>query len=75
MSGQGVHAYRNGDRHEGQFEAGVPSGKGTRYFSTGGRFEGLFSERGAFAEGFMIESDGTRTASTLREGVFRIAGN
>ncbi len=75
MSGQGVHAYRNGDRHEGQFEAGVPSGKGTRYFSTGGRFEGLFSERGAFAEGFMIDSDGTRKASTLREGVFRIAGN
>jgi hypothetical protein len=75
MSGQGVHAYRNGDRHEGQFEAGVPAGKGIRYFSAGGRFEGQFSERGALAEGFMIESDGTRKASTLREGVFRIAGN
>lgn len=73
MSGQGMHAYRNGDRHEGQFEAGVPSGRGIRYFAAGGRFEGVFTARGARAEGFMIDPDGTRKATTLQEGVFRVA--
>lgn len=42
LNGTGTYVFKNGDRYEGQWQAGQPHGQGIYYFASKERYEGTF---------------------------------
>lgn len=68
--GEGVFAYPDGSKFEGQFLAGKPDGWGTFHFTNGDRYIGSFKFGFQHGKGTLYHPDETQTVGEWREGEY-----
>lgn len=70
-SGQGIFAYPDGSKYEGQFLNGKFHGQGVFYFANGDKYEGQFSENYPDGQGTRIyAADNHQESGEWRQGEF-----
>lgn len=69
-SGQGIFAYPDGSKYEGNFVNGKFEGHGTFYFANGDRYVGSFLENYPDGEGTRFMKDGKEEKGKWRKGEF-----
>jgi hypothetical protein len=70
QGGQGVFAYPDGSKYEGQFMKSKFDGWGTFYFANGDKYIGTFKENYPQGNGTRYHADGTQESGEWREGEF-----
>jgi len=68
--GEGVFAYADGSRYEGQFANGKLQGFGTLFSANGDKFVGSFENNFQNGSGTMFHADGTKSVGQWMEGEF-----
>ena len=68
--GEGVFAYADGSKYEGQFKNGMLDGWGTWYFASGDKYIGSFKENYLNGKGTLYEADGKQTAGEWDNGEY-----
>lgn len=69
-SGEGVFAYPDGSKYEGQFLNSKPDGWGTFIYSNGDRYVGAFSSGYKHGKGTFYYADNTQSTGEWREGEY-----
>ncbi|MEM9930645.1 MAG: caspase family protein [Bacteroidota bacterium] len=69
-NGQGVYAYADGSRYEGQFRSGRPNGSGTFSYPNGDWYQGQFLAGLPHGYGVLQAADGSRLEGQWSEGGF-----
>jgi hypothetical protein len=69
-NGEGVYAYPDGSKYEGQFKAGKIDGYGTWYFTNGDKYVGSFANSFPHGKGTLYKSEGSRQTGEWRQGEF-----
>ena len=73
--GEGIYAYADGSRYEGQFRRQRPNGFGVFYYLNGDRYEGNFKAGFRHGQGTLYKENGSRQAGWWNEGEFAGSGN
>ncbi len=68
--GQGIFAYPDGSKYEGQFTAGKPDGWGTFTYTNGDRYVGTFKNGLKNGKGTFFYADNTQATGEWREGEY-----
>jgi hypothetical protein len=68
--GQGIYAYPDGSKYEGQFSKGKIHGWGTFYYTSGDKYVGTFKENVANGKGTIFHADGTQTTGEWKDGEY-----
>ncbi|MEZ5056340.1 MAG: caspase family protein, partial [Saprospiraceae bacterium] len=69
-NGQGIYAYADGSKYEGEFENGDLNGIGTFFFADGDRYAGQFKNGFSHGQGTFHYANGETTSGEWREGEF-----
>jgi len=69
-NGEGVYAYPDGSKYEGQFFAGKPDGWGTFYYPNGDKYIGGFKLGYQHGKGTLYHPDETQTVGEWRDGEY-----
>ncbi len=70
VNGQGVFAYPEGSRYEGQFRNRLPDGYGSFYYANGNQYSGSFRRGNRHGRGTLVRTDGTALSGEWRFGEF-----
>ncbi len=68
--GQGIYAYPDGSKYEGQFNKGKIHGWGTFYYNNGDKYVGTFKENVANGKGTIFHADKTQTVGEWKDGEY-----
>ncbi|MEM9918556.1 MAG: caspase family protein [Bacteroidota bacterium] len=68
--GEGVFAYADGSKFEGQFRSGRLDGWGTWYFPNGEKYIGAFKNNFMHGRGTLYAADGSKTSGDWVEGEY-----
>jgi uncharacterized caspase-like protein len=68
--GQGIFAYPDGSKYEGQFLAGKPDGWGTFTYTNGDRYVGTYKNGLKNGKGTFFYADNTQATGEWREGEY-----
>lgn len=71
QNGQGVFAYPDGSKYEGQFLKGKIEGWGTWYYPNGDKYVGSFKNNFAHGKGTVYHPDGTTQVGEWADGEYR----
>lgn len=69
--GEGVFAYADGSKYEGQFKKGMLNGWGTWYFANGDKYVGSFKDNYLHGEGTLYQDGGKETKGEWVEGEYK----
>ena len=69
-NGEGVFAYADGSKYEGDFSGGHLNGQGTFFYLNGDKYVGAFRNNYSHGKGVFFYADGTKTAGEWVEGEF-----
>ncbi len=69
-TGNGIFAYPDGSKYEGQFENGQPNGWGTFYFVDGEKYIGNFKNGYSHGKGTFYHTDGAETQGEWKDGEY-----
>ncbi len=69
-NGEGVFAYPDGSRYEGNFRNGKPNFRGTFYYPNGDKYVGEFKDGFRHGDGRLYHADGKLSSGHWREGDF-----
>lgn len=69
-NGQGIFAYPDGSKYEGNFRNGKFEGQGTFYFANGDKYTGAFRDNYPHGTGTRLHVDGTTETGDWRQGEF-----
>ena len=69
-NGNGIIAYADGSKYEGQFKNGNIEGKGTWYYPNGDKYIGGFTNNYQHGEGIIIKEDGSKIKGVWKEGEY-----
>lgn len=70
-SGNGVFAYADGSKYEGNFREGELNGQGTWYFTNGDKYVGGFRDNYSHGQGTLYYADGTEMSGEWLEGEYK----
>ena len=68
--GDGIFAYVDGSKYEGQFRKGKLDGWGTWYFPNGEKYIGTFKDNYSHGQGTLYHLDGTKSSGEWVEGEY-----
>lgn len=68
--GQGIFAYPDGSRYEGQFRSGKPEGNGTFFYVNNDRYVGGFKAGFPHGSGSLYKADGIAKKGLWRDGEY-----
>lgn len=69
-SGEGIFAYPDGSKYEGQFKTGKPDGWGTFTYANGDRYTGAYANGLKHGKGTFYYADNTKATGEWREGEY-----
>ncbi|MBK7870975.1 MAG: caspase family protein [Saprospiraceae bacterium] len=69
-AGQGIFAYPNGSKYEGQFRNGKPEGIGTFFYINNDRYQGSFKSGFPHGNGILYKADGQTKKGLWRDGEY-----
>lgn len=69
-NGQGIYAYPDGSKYEGNFEHGKLRGQGKWFFPNGDKYVGAFKDNYPNGKGTLFHSDGRKQTGEWRDGEF-----
>ncbi|MEM8906395.1 MAG: caspase family protein, partial [Bacteroidota bacterium] len=69
-NGEGIFAYVDGSKYEGQFKAGKLDGWGTWYYPDGDKYIGAFKDNYSHGRGTIYHADGRQTVGNWLEGEY-----
>ncbi len=69
--GQGVFAYPDGSRYEGQFYLGKPEGWGSFFYANGEKYTGGFRSGYPHGQGKLVRADGSLRTGRWENGEYR----
>ena len=69
-NGEGVFAYADGSKYEGQFLDGKLHGQGIWYYPDGDKYVGMFNNNYSHGKGAIYHTDGTQTAGEWVQGEY-----
>lgn len=69
-NGEGIFAYADGSKYDGQFKKGKQEGIGTRFYANGNKHVGAFSDNHPHGNGALYANDGTVSKGEWNEGEY-----
>lgn len=69
--GNGVFAYADGSKFDGDFKNGELNGQGTWYFPNGDKYVGTFKDNYSHGQGVLFNADGTKMTGQWIEGEYK----
>ena len=70
-NGNGVFAYADGSKYDGDFRKGELNGQGTWYFTNGDKYIGSFKDNYSHGQGVLYYADGTKMTGQWIEGEYK----